>query len=166
MLESWRARHALLLGRLVAAASLLFGETGWLGPYFNVLPIITIGLFLVQQKMFMPPATDEQSAMQQKIMTYMMIFMGLLFYKVASGLCLYFIASSLWGIGERKLLPKLIGSPSKPPPTGGNVSGASSSPQRRRKRRRATWSAAEKTSRAEVTAYRPNGAATQHVSSR
>ena len=36
----------------------------------------------------------------------MTIFMGLLFYKVASGLCLYFIASSLWGIAERKLLPK------------------------------------------------------------
>ena len=35
----------------------------------------------------------------------------MLFYKVASGLCLYFIASSLWGIGERKLLPKLIGKP-------------------------------------------------------
>jgi YidC/Oxa1 family membrane protein insertase len=86
----------------------LFSETGWLGPYFNVLPLITIVLFLVQQKMFMPPPTDEQSAMQQKIMTYMMIFMGFFFYKVASGLCLYFIASSLWGIGERKLLPRLI----------------------------------------------------------
>jgi YidC/Oxa1 family membrane protein insertase len=91
---------------------------GWLGPYFNVLPIITIALFLVQQKMFMPPATDEQTAMQQKIMTYMMIFMGFLFYTVASGLCLYFIASSLWGIGEKKLLPKLIGaSPAKTPAT-------------------------------------------------
>ena len=44
--------------------------------------------------------------MQQKMMKYMTIFMGLLFYKVASGLCLYFIASSLWGIAERKLLPK------------------------------------------------------------
>ena len=44
--------------------------------------------------------------MQQKMMKYMMVFMGLMFYKVASGLCLYFIASSLWGIAERKLLPK------------------------------------------------------------
>jgi YidC/Oxa1 family membrane protein insertase len=86
----------------------LFGETGWLGPYFNVLPLFTVALFLVQQRMFMPPAADEQAAMQQKIMTYMMVFMGVMFYKVASGLCLYFIASSLWGIGERKLLPKLI----------------------------------------------------------
>ena len=36
----------------------------------------------------------------------MMIFMGVMFFKVPAGLCVYFIASSLWGIGERKLLPK------------------------------------------------------------
>ncbi len=95
----------------------LFGETGWLGPYFNVLPLFTVALFLIQQKMFMPPPTDEQSAMQQKVMTYMMVFMGVMFYKVASGLCLYFIASSLWGIGERKLLPKMIGKSAGASPT-------------------------------------------------
>lgn len=31
---------------------------GW--TEFNVLPIITVGLFLVQQRMFMPPATTEE----------------------------------------------------------------------------------------------------------
>jgi YidC/Oxa1 family membrane protein insertase len=77
-----------------------------LGPYFNLLPLLTIALFIIQQKMFMPPPTDEQSAMQQKIMKYMMIFMGLMFFKVASGLCIYFIASSLWGLAERRFLPK------------------------------------------------------------
>jgi YidC/Oxa1 family membrane protein insertase len=86
----------------------LADETGWLGPYFNLLPVITIALFLWQQKMFMPPATDEQTAMQQKMIKYMMIFMGVMFFKVASGLCIYFIASSLWGIAERKLLPKTM----------------------------------------------------------
>ena len=40
------------------------------------------------------------------MMKYMMIFFGLMFYKVAAGLCLYFIATSVWGIAERKLLPK------------------------------------------------------------
>ena len=84
----------------------LAGPSGWLGPYFNLLPCLTIGLFIWQQKMFMPPAADEQAAMQQKVMQYMMIFMGVMFFKVASGLCLYFIASSLWGIAERKLLPR------------------------------------------------------------
>jgi YidC/Oxa1 family membrane protein insertase len=44
--------------------------------------------------------------MQQKMMQYMMIFMGILFFKVASGLCVYFITSSIWGVCERKLLPK------------------------------------------------------------
>ena len=77
-----------------------------LGPYFNLLPLLTIALFIVQQKMFMPPPTDEQTAMQQKMMNFMMIFMGVLFYKVAAGLCIYFVASSLWGIAERKFLPK------------------------------------------------------------
>lgn len=79
---------------------------GWLGPYFNLLPCLTIGLFLWQQKLFMPPPADEQAALQQKMMKYMMIFMGVMFFKVPSGLCIYFIASSLWGIAERKLLPK------------------------------------------------------------
>ena len=77
-----------------------------LGPYFNLLPVLTIVLFIAQQKILMPPPTDEQAAMQQKIMKYMMVFMGLLFFKVASGLCIYFIASSLWGLAERQVLPK------------------------------------------------------------
>ncbi len=86
-----------------------------LGPYFNLLPILTIVLFIWQQKMFMPPPADEQAAMQQKIMQYMMIFMGVMFFKVASGLCIYFIASSLWGLAERKFLPK------PPPPADSGV---------------------------------------------
>ncbi len=69
----------------------------------------------MQQKIFTPPATDEQTRMQQNMMQYMMIFMGVLFFKVPAGLCVYFIASSLWGIGERKLLPP-PGSPSATPP--------------------------------------------------
>jgi YidC/Oxa1 family membrane protein insertase len=79
-------------------------ESGWLGPYFNILPIITVVLFLIQQKLFTPPATDEQTQMQQKMMTYMTVFMGVMFYKVPAGLCLYFIVSSTWGICERKFL--------------------------------------------------------------
>ena len=76
----------------------------FLGQYFNLLPVITVVLFLIQQKMFMPPPTDEQQAMQQKMMNFMMIFMGFLFWHVPAGLCVYFVASSLWGLGERKML--------------------------------------------------------------
>ena len=84
--------------------SMFADESGWLGPYFNILPIITVVLFLIQQKLFTPPATDEQTQMQQKMMTYMTVFMGVMFYKVPAGLCLYFIVSSTWGICERKFL--------------------------------------------------------------
>jgi YidC/Oxa1 family membrane protein insertase len=36
----------------------------------------------------------------------MVVFIGYLYYTVPSGLCLYIIVSSAWGIAERKLLPK------------------------------------------------------------
>jgi YidC/Oxa1 family membrane protein insertase len=75
---------------------------GW--TEFNLLPLITVALFVVQQKMFMPPPTDEQQAMQYKMMNAMTLVMGVMFYHVPAGLCVYFISSSLWGIGERKLL--------------------------------------------------------------
>lgn len=82
-------------------------------PYFgwnelNVLPFVTVVLFVIQQKMFTPPPTSDEQAMQLKMMNYMMIFIGFAFYRVPAGLCLYFIASSLWGICERMLLKKSI----------------------------------------------------------
>ena len=97
MLLELVVRHA---GRLFTQG--IFG----LGPYLNMLPLVTVAIMLVTQKMSMPPPTNEQAEMQQKMMKYMMIFIGFMFYKVAAGLCLYLIVSSLWGIAERKLLPK------------------------------------------------------------
>jgi YidC/Oxa1 family membrane protein insertase len=78
----------------------------WLGPYFNLLPILVVVLMLVQTKLFSPPATTPEAQAQQNMMKYMMIFMAFMFYKVPSGLGIYFITSSLWQIGERLLLPK------------------------------------------------------------
>jgi YidC/Oxa1 family membrane protein insertase len=94
-----------------------------LGQNFNLLPIITTGLFYVQQKMFMPPPANDEQAMQQKMMNFMMIFMGVMFYKVPAGLCVYFIASSLWGMGEKKLLPKAKPGAPAEPPASGNATG-------------------------------------------
>lgn len=85
--------------------SFLTHETGWLGPYFNLLPIISVVLMLIQQKLFTPPPTDDQQAMMQKMMTFMMVFIGVIFFKVPAGLCIYFITSTLWAIAEKKLIP-------------------------------------------------------------
>jgi YidC/Oxa1 family membrane protein insertase len=86
--------------------AMLGSESGYLGPYFNILPVVTCGLFILQQKLFMPPATDEQSEMQQKMMMYMTVFMGVMFFKVPAGLCIYFIVSTSWSVIERTFLPK------------------------------------------------------------
>jgi YidC/Oxa1 family membrane protein insertase len=88
---------------------------GWaIGPYFNVLPIVVVILMLVQTKLFSPPPTTPEAEQQQKMMKFMMIFMAFMFYKVPSGLGIYFITSSLWQIGERLLLPKGDGLVAKP----------------------------------------------------
>jgi YidC/Oxa1 family membrane protein insertase len=112
-----------------------------------VLPLVTVGLFLLSMKMSMPEPTNEQAVMQQKMMKYMTGFMGLMFYKVASGLCIYFIASSIWGLGERQLLNKTKQagtggdgpqdavkrvSPPSQGPTNGSSNGYSSSAQRKK----------------------------------
>jgi YidC/Oxa1 family membrane protein insertase len=77
-----------------------------LGPYFNLLPMLTVTLFLAQMIFTMPPPTDDQSRMQRKMMQFMMPLMGLMFFKVPSGLCLYFIVSTIWGLLERRFIPK------------------------------------------------------------
>ncbi|MDO5566829.1 MAG: YidC/Oxa1 family insertase periplasmic-domain containing protein, partial [Planctomycetia bacterium] len=83
----------------------------YLGPFFNLLPMLTIVLFLVQQKFMMPPVigddeTAKQQRMMRRMMNFMMLFMGLMFFKIPSGLCVYFVCSSLWGILERQFHPK------------------------------------------------------------
>src|SRR5439155_21484492 len=66
----------------------------YLGPYFNILPILAVTLMVIQQQMMTPPTADEQMQQTQKMMKWMMIVMGLMFYKWPSGLCLYFIATT------------------------------------------------------------------------
>ena len=121
----------------------LFGSMFGLGPYLNLFPIITLALFLIQQKVMMPPAADEQAAQQQKIMKYVMFLMGLMFFKVAAGLCIYFIASTFWGLAERRFLPKLApaggdagtdGVPSRLAPKPDRLSNAEREAIRRKKR--------------------------------
>jgi YidC/Oxa1 family membrane protein insertase len=105
-------RHASFLWiRDLSAPDMMFRfpfVVPFLGDWFNLLPFVVVGLMLFQTKLFSPPATTPDAEMQQKMMKYMMVFMGVMFYKVPSGLGLYFITSSLWAIGERLLLPKVM----------------------------------------------------------
>jgi YidC/Oxa1 family membrane protein insertase len=130
-------RHAKFLYiQNLAAPDMLFKfpvELPFLGQYFNLLPFLVVALMLVQTKLFAPPATTPEAEMQQKMMKYMMVFMAFMFYKVPSGLGIYFITSSLWQIGERLLLPKVttgiapVTDDGKSPPDG-NGGGRGSTP--------------------------------------
>lgn len=82
------------------------GSFIYLGPFFNLLPVLAVGLMLYQQAKMMPPSTDPQAEQQRMMMKMMMVMMAVFFYKVAAGLSLYFIVSTLWGIIERQLIPK------------------------------------------------------------
>lgn len=90
----------------------------------NILPIVMALVMYGQQKYMQkltrpekPPEPKfdkdgrplpDQMAQQQKIMNFMMIFMGLIFYNMPSGLCLYILCSSLLGMGEQLYIRKHI----------------------------------------------------------
>lgn len=83
----------------------------FIGPVdkLNILPIFLAVAMYLQQKFTPKPkpaegTSPEQLAQQQqmqKMMGFMMIFMGLLFYNMPSGLCLYIMASSAFGVLEQ-----------------------------------------------------------------
>jgi len=65
----------------------------------------------------------------------MMLVMAVFFYKMAAGMCLYFIASTAWGLTERKLIKRKNAaggtttlSLTSIPPTGPSTSGAKVAP--------------------------------------
>lgn len=80
---------------------------------FNLLPVLlTISMYL-QQK-YMPKAapspnqSSDQMAQQMKIMNFMTIFFGLMFYNAPSGLNLYIMASNVGGLFEQWRIRKHI----------------------------------------------------------
>lgn len=77
-----------------------------LGPYFNLLPIISLVQLILVMMMNMPKSTTPEAKLQKQVMIGMMVMMSFMFYKVPSGLCIYIITGSLWGMLERKLMPK------------------------------------------------------------
>lgn len=109
----------------LAAPDQLFkfpAELPWLGPYFNLLPVLAVIQMVLQARFLSPPATSPEMEMQKKMMTIMMVFFGFFFYNVPAGLVVYIITSGAWSLAERTLLPKpkqttasrpLVSSPAK-----------------------------------------------------
>ena len=74
----------------------------------NVLPIFSVIIMFIQQRM-QPKSGDPQQQQTQKIMGYMMpAFLGWIFYSMPSGLNLYFVASMLIGVLEQRHIKKQL----------------------------------------------------------
>ncbi len=79
-------------------------------PYFNLLPLLMVVLWLVLQA-GTPLPEDPQQRQMMKIMRYMPVLFGIMLYNYASGLMVYMITSSVFGIVEQRVTRKILGPP-------------------------------------------------------
>ena len=80
----------------------------FVGDAFNLLPLLMVVLWIGQQKVMPKPATmNEQQAQMQKIMMWMPIMFGFFLYNYASGLSLYMITTSAFGIVESTVIRRV-----------------------------------------------------------
>jgi YidC/Oxa1 family membrane protein insertase len=70
-----------------------------------ILPTLMVITVFIQQKMTPTPSADPA---QQRMMMLMPIFLGIMFYNLASGLVLYFLTANIVGILQQVLINKLM----------------------------------------------------------
>jgi YidC/Oxa1 family membrane protein insertase len=101
----WFALYEMLEG------SIELRQAPWIGwihdlsahdPYY-ILPILMTGAGYLMQKMTPMTSPDPN---QQKMMNFMPVMMGVLFFRLSSGLILYIFTSYLIGIGQQWYLNK------------------------------------------------------------
>lgn len=80
---------------------------------FNLLPILYVILTVINQRM-QPRPTDPQLETQYKMMTFMLIFFGVIFYGFPAGFMLYIMTSAALGIFESKLIKAQIAKDPEP----------------------------------------------------
>jgi YidC/Oxa1 family membrane protein insertase len=94
----------------------------------NVLPVIYVILTILQQKM-QPKPSDPQMQQQMKMMTYMMVFFGFIFYSFPAGFLLYFITSAAIGMLESKIIKRMLAREGLGPAAGGALAQVPSAPK-------------------------------------
>jgi len=105
-----RQAHFFLWINDLSAPDRLFGlpfTLPLLGNNFNLLPLLMTATWVIQQKT-MPKPQDAENAAQQKMLAFMPIIFGFLLYNYASGLSLYWLTSTVFGIIEQKLIKRKL----------------------------------------------------------
>jgi YidC/Oxa1 family membrane protein insertase len=75
---------------------------------FYVLPILMVITQFLQQRMTPMAGTDPA---QQKMMMFMPLVMGFIFFSLPAGALLYYVAGTVIGIGQQYLTTRVIGPP-------------------------------------------------------
>jgi YidC/Oxa1 family membrane protein insertase len=70
---------------------------------FNLLPVLYVILSLVNQRL-QPRPEDPNLQAQYRMMTFMLVFFGFIFYSFPAGFMLYIMTSSALGIVESKII--------------------------------------------------------------
>jgi len=86
------------------------------GECLNVFPLVFVVLMIVQQLMSPRPADPQQASMQRMMMIVFTVMMLMMFYSLPSGLYLYFLTSSAWGLVEQKIIRKKLEEQGLPEP--------------------------------------------------
>lgn len=73
---------------------------------FNVLPLVMTALWVLQNQMTLPGKGGVKSE-QQKIMAFMPVIFGFLFYNMPSGLVLYWTVNTLLTLGQQFIMMKM-----------------------------------------------------------
>jgi len=79
----------------------------------HLLPIIMIGTQFISQKMTPTPGMDPSQA---RMMSFMPLMFGFLFYNASSGLVLYWLTSNVVGIVQQWMINKTMPPPPAPVP--------------------------------------------------
>jgi YidC/Oxa1 family membrane protein insertase len=101
----------------------------WLGDFFewfNLLPILYVILTVVNQSL-QPKPDDPQMRAQFRMMTFMLVFFGFIFYNFPAGFMLYIMTSSALGIIESKIIKAELRREEGEP--GNTVKGSAGGPQ-------------------------------------
>jgi YidC/Oxa1 family membrane protein insertase len=91
--------------------------------FFNLLPILYVALTVINQRL-QPRPQDPQMLAQYRMMSFMLVFLGFIFYHFPAGFMLYIMTSAALGIGESKYIKWRLAKEDGAPGT----SGAAGSP--------------------------------------
>jgi len=83
------------------------------GTPIRILPIAMIVAQWVMQKMTPMPVADPSQQSQQKMMQFMPLIFGFMFYGMSSGLVLYWLTSNLVGIAQQYFINKSMPLPAE-----------------------------------------------------